>query len=214
MMREIVCCLFLLSSLALAQNGTPTPAASETPVSETETAEHPAHAELQLLRQHMEDAINAQDIDSVMEGVAPNIVFSTLDGDVVKGQDGIRSYFNQVMKGPDARFKSAKTHFELDELTILYSGTEDPSNAKFGIAYGHSDDEYILADDTVIKVQPRWSATLVRDPDTWKIASFHQSVNMFDNPVLGKLKGMIGLVGGAGLLLGVVIGFFLGRRKS
>lgn len=167
-----------------------------------------------MLRQHMEDAMNAQDIDSLLDGVASDVVFSTMNGDVVRGRDAIRSYFEKMMKGPEARVKSAKTHFEVDELTILYSGTEDPEDAKFGVAYGHSDDEYTLADNTVIKVQPRWSAALVRDEESWKVANFHYSVNMFDNPVLSKLKGTLAMVGGAGLLLGLVIGYFVGRRRA
>jgi len=181
---------------------------------EQPSTENPAHAELRLLKQHMEDAMNARDIESILEGVSNEVVFSTMNGDVVKGKDNIRAYFEKMMTGPESRVKDAKTHFEVDELTILYPGSDEPYDAKFGIAYGHSDDEYTLADNTVIKVQPRWSAALVRDEESWKIANFHYSVNMFDNPVLTKMRGLLGIAAAVGLVLGLVIGFLVGRRKS
>lgn len=233
MRKFTLLCLLCLTLACQAQEGTPTPEATETPAvvvtptpEATETPfveatptpeveaeeEHPAHAELRLLRQHMEDGMNAQDIDSVLEGVTDDVVFSTMNGDVVKGKAGIRSYFDKMMKGPDRRVKSVKTHFEVDELTILYSGSEDSTEPRFGVAYGHSNDEYTLADGTHIKVTPRWSAALVRDSQSWKIANFHYSVNMFDNPVLTTLKGTLAKVGGVGLVLGLLLGFLIGRR--
>lgn len=241
MKRFIVLLLLLASIGAYAQESSPTPQASGTPMGEPtprasstpeaeptpqatgtpeveanpqEGKEHPAHAELRLLRQHMEDGMNAQDIDAILEGVTTDVVFSTMNGDVVTGKTGIQSYFNEMMKGPDARVKEVKTKFSVDELTILYSGTDDPADAKFGVAYGHSDDEYTLGDGTHIKVTPRWSAALVRDEQSWKIANFHYSVNMFDNPVLTKLKGTITMIGVAALVLGLLIGFLVGRRSA
>ncbi len=218
-MKRTIALLFLVFALgAHAQEASPSPEVTATPqvvaTPQVDTEEHPAHAELRLLRQHMEDAMNAQDVKSLLEGVTDDVVFSTMNGDVVKGKAGIQAYFDKMMKGPNPRVKAIKTHFEADELTHLYSPTGDPRDARFGVAYGHSNDEYTLADGTQIKVTPQWSAALIRDEQSWKIANFHYSVNMFDNPVLSALKGKFALVGGAGLLLGLLIGFFLGRRRN
>lgn len=207
MKRLIVFLLLLAVQGAQAQDATPSPAPTTAPLA---GAEDPAHAELRILRQHMEEAMNARNIDSLLEGVASDVVFSTMNGDVVRGKQNIRAYFSEMMEGQNARVKEAKTHFEVDELTILYP-EDDP---KFGIAYGHSEDQYTLADGTKFEVTPRWSAALVRDSNGWKIANFHYSVNMFDNPVVGKMKSMLALVGGVSLLVGLAIGFLIGRRKK
>ena len=176
-----------------------------------EGTEDPAHAELRLLRQHMEDAMNARDIDSILEGVADDVVFTTMNDDVVRGKENIRSYFNKMMTGPDARVKEVKTHFEVDELTILYG---EPGSSRFGVAYGHSDDEYTLADGTTFEVSPRWSATMMRDEQSWKIVNFHYSVNMFNNPVISQAMKKIAFISLGALVLGLFIGFFVGRRRA
>lgn len=210
MTRLLVCLVLLLSTLSMAQDGTPTPTvtATATPAAE---GEDPAHDELRLLRQHMEDAMNARDIDSILEGVGKEVVFSTMNGDVVRGKEKIRAYFNEMMNGPEARVKDVKTKFTVDELTILYG---EPGQTRFGVAYGHSDDEYTLSDGTQFQVTPRWSAAMVRDAESWKIVNFHYSVNMFDNPVIDKAMGKIAMLACGGLVLGIIIGFFLGRRRT
>lgn len=213
MKHLILCCILLLSTGLSAQEASPTPTPAETPAS-AEKPENPAHNELRLMKNHMEDAMNARDIDSILEGVADEVVFSTMNGDVIRGKSEIKKYFEQMMTGPEAKVKEVKTKFTVDKLTILYSGNDNPDDASFGIAYGHSDDEYTLADGTQFQVQPRWSAAMVRDGVSWKIANFHYSVNMFDNPVVSKVKSTLVLVGAGALLLGLVLGFLLGRRKS
>ena len=198
----------------------PTASPSVTPkeisgnIEQTKGAEHPAHEELRLLQQHMEDAMNARDIDSLLEGVADDAVFSTINGDVVRGRDKLKAYFDKMLGAPNPRVKSVKTHFKVDELTILYSSEDNPRQATFGVAYGHSDDEYTLADGTVLQLQPRWSAALVREEQSWKVANLHYSVNVFENPVLTKLKHTMLLIAGGLLLLGLFLGYFIGRQRK
>lgn len=216
-MKKLLLLVWLsLALIAGAQEGAPTPSPSQTPGQETAAPaqEHPAHAELRLLRQHMEEAMNARDITSLQEGVTEKVVFTTMNGDVVTGRDGLKTYFEKMMGGNKPRVKDVKTHFVVDDLSVLYPGSNDPSDVRFAVAYGHSEDQYTLADNSVIKVQPQWSAAMVRDDRTWKIANFHYSVNMFDNPVVNKLKSTLVMAAVGGLLAGLVIGFLLGRRKS
>ena len=55
---------------------------------------------------------------------------------------------------------------------------------------------------------------MMRDVESWKIVNFHYSVNMFDNPVVDKAMGKIAMIGSGALVLGLLIGFFLGRRRA
>lgn len=216
MKKIIVLFLLCLSTVGFSQEASPTPSSDQTPstVASPPPPEHPAHEELRLLRQHMEDAMNARDIGSLQEGVAGKVVFSTMNGDVVVGKDGLKKYFDDMLGGAEPRVKDAKTHFVVDDLSVLYPGSNDPNDVRFAVAYGHSEDEYTLADNSVIKVQPRWSAAMVRDDRSWKIANFHYSVDMFDNPVVDKLRTLLWVSALGGLIVGLIIGFLLGRRKS
>jgi ketosteroid isomerase-like protein len=178
--------------------------------------EDPAHQELRDLRAHMQAAMNSGDVEALLVGVTDDVVFSTMNGDVVRGKDAIRAYFSKMMVGPEAIVSSLSTNFEADDLTQLYGGSlGEPPDA--GVAFGHSQDSYVLKDGTRLEVQPRWTATMIREPDGWKIASFHYSVSIFDNPILHKMTRSIGVVGGAGvgfgLILGLLLGYLLGRRK-
>lgn len=226
MKRAILLTLLWLCGVpAWAQSPTPaaTPVVSATPVANKvdpeaqKKPENPAHQELRELRGRMQAAMNSKDIDALLTGVTDDVVFSTMNGDVVRGKDAIRAYFSKMMTGPDAMVKEINTAFEADDLTLLYGGSlGEPEDA--GVAFGHSKDSYVLKDGTEFQVEPRWTATMIREPDGWKIASFHYSVSVFDNPIINKLTGMLKKVGiaglGFGLLLGMVIGFLMGRRKG
>lgn len=222
MKRALLLLLLLLLSPGWAQTPNPPtpealPSAARTEPEAAQQPENPAHQELRDLRARMQDAMNANDIEGLLSGVTDDVVFSTMNGDVVRGKDGIRDYFNKMMTGPNAVVESVTTNFEADDLTLLFGGNlGEPEDA--GVAFGHSKDSYVLRDGTRFEVQPRWTATMIREPDGWKVASFHYSVNMFDNPVLAKLARSVSMVGGAGvgfgLLLGMMLGYLLGRRKK
>lgn len=224
-MQRSLFLLFLLMTPLWAQTPTPasTPVAGGTPVVDKvdpeveKKPENPAHEELRELRGRMQAAMNTKDLDALLTGVTDDVVFSTMNGDVVRGKDGVREYFTKMMTGPDAVVKDVKTNFEADDLTLLYGGSlGEPEDA--GVAFGHSKDSYTLKDGTEFQVEPRWTATMVREPDGWKVASFHYSVSMFSNPLMDKLTGSLKKIGGGalavGLVLGALAGYVLGRRKS
>jgi hypothetical protein len=114
------------------------------------------------------------------------------------------------MNGPDRVVRNLTAKFEVDELTRLYGNT--------GVAQGSSTDHYVLTDGTDIVVHGRWTCTLVKEGDQWLIAAFHYSTNVFDNPVLDKVKSAAMTFGGIAavgmLLVGLVIGRFTARRKA
>ena len=222
MKRSILILLLLCISPAWAQSPSvsPSPVATTKPTPSPSPAvvkeEDPAHADLRTLRTQMQDAMNSNNIEALLTGVTEDVVFSTMNGDVVRGKDAIRDYFAKMMDGPNPVVKTVHTNFEADDLTILYGGSlGEPEDT--GVAFGHSTDKYVLANGTEFVVEPRWTATMFREPDGWKVASFHYSVSMFDNPLLAKLKTSMSMVGGVtlaiGLMLGFLFGFVLGRRK-
>jgi len=168
------------------------------------------HEALRALKNDMEQALNAQDLERLLSHLHPDVVFTTMNNDVRVGKDAIRAYYEAMLNGPDRVVEKLTAKFEVDDLTRLYGET--------GLAQGSSTDHYVLTDGSDLVIHGRWSCALVRQGDRWLIASFHYSTNVFDNPVLDLVKKkmtLAGVAGGVGLLLvGLVVGRITGRRKS
>ena len=162
------------------------------------------HDELRALRAAMEKALNEGDVDGLVEHVTPDVVFTTMNGDVVRGADAVREYYTRMMKGEDRVVDSVTAHFEPDALSILYG-------RHMAVAFGSTDDHYELAGGRTFDIAARWTATLVRRAGAWKIAAFHYSTNMFDNPILQAQRSFLIKVAIAAVLLAFVVALLIGR---
>lgn len=172
-------------------------------------AEDPAHEALRTLRRGMVDAINKNDLDALLTYLDKDIVVTWMDSRVSRGPQGVREYIEQMTKGPNRKVTSFKTEAEVDDLTHLYGDT--------GVATGHSHDAFVLTDGRDFVVNTRWTATLVKKDGQWKLASFHASTDMFDNPVLNiavrRTATWVGVIAG---VVGLAVGFVVARllRRS
>ncbi|GHG77571.1 SgcJ/EcaC family oxidoreductase [Comamonas sp. JC664] len=168
------------------------------------------HDALRVLKQQMEDALNAQDLDGLLQHLHPDVSFTTMNNDVRVGKDAIRAYYEAMMKGPHKVVDRIQAKFEVDDLTRLYGNT--------GIARGSSRDHYVLTDGTDVIIDGRWTCTLVREGDRWLIAAFHYSTNVFDNPLLSRLKHLalaaVTVTGLGALVVGAVLGRRSRRRQA
>ena len=186
-------------SAASASAGQPLPISAA-------TGDETLHQELRALRDTMQSALNQRDLDTLLQHVTDDVVFTTMNGDRVTGKDGIRQYFDKMLNGDQAVVKSVTTQFEVAALSHLYGGDT-------AVAFGDSTDQYVLNSGDAWEVKPQWSATLVRQDGRWLIANFHYSVNMFDNPILGAQRTLL-LGSAAGGIVGALgVGFWLGRRR-
>lgn len=174
-------------------------------------ADEAIHMQLRAMRAAVEAGFNTGDVEAIIAHLHDSVVFTTMNSDTVKGPQGVRDYFSAMMEGPDKVVEEISISFEADDLTTLYRGDT-------GIAVGNSKAHYRLASGMEFDVEARWTATIVRENQDWLIAAFHYSTNMFDNPVLTKLKNT-GLWYGAGgglllLLAGLALGMRLRTRKA
>ena len=195
--------LFLcLMPAAPAQTG-PAGAAPETsvPLAPDEAA---LHDELRQLRQSMVEALNRGDVEEMLKHLHANVVFTAMNAEVCRGPAQVRAYFDRMMKGPHRVVDSVHVDPKVDALSDLYGN-------QVAVAYGSSRDVYRLTDGLTMQVNSRWTCTLVREGGRWLIASFHSSANVFDNPILAKTKAVIYKTGGIAAILGLVIGWFIGR---
>ncbi len=162
------------------------------------------HQELRALRATMERALNERDIDTLVAHVDDDVVFTTMNGDVARGPDAIREYFSKMMEGDTPIVNSITTHFKPESLSILH---EDD----VAVAYGHSEDLYELTSGKRFAIDGRWSATMLRRDGQWKVASFHYSANIFDNPVLAGQRRLLLMAAAVAVLVLGLLAFFVGR---
>jgi len=204
-MRRLCCAalvLYVSSSLLRGQERTP-------PLDDS-------HRELLAVREAVIAAVNKNDIDALLEHVHPNVVLtapSFLPGkEVSRGHAGVRAYYDRMFTGPNRHANKVTCEVKLDEPSIVYGDSTD-------IAWGSSLDTYDLVGGTKFTVATRWSGTLVKENGQWLIAEFHISISPFDNPILTEVKTKTtyfagGLAGGGGLLLGLLLGVAMARRRK
>ena len=162
------------------------------------------HNALRQLKTTMETALNKRDLDTIVANVHPSVVFTTMNGDVCRGPQQIRAYFDKMLTAPGHIVKDVKVSFEVDELTTLYGGDT-------GVAYGSSKDHYELTSGKTFDINGRWTCTMVKNGDRWVISAFHYSADVFRNPIVDRLKAAIWQVGIGALILGLIIGIVMGR---
>jgi uncharacterized protein (TIGR02246 family) len=166
-------------------------------------AEDPAHAELRTLRTQIIDAITKGDIDGVISSVHPDAVITWQNNEVCRGHKGLREFFERMGK---ETFKGYRTPPTPDELTILHGGDT-------GISFGETVADYHIL-GTTHELKSRWTATLVKENGRWLLAGYHVSMNVLDNAILNAAKKSLYWAAGGALVLGLLIGRLLGRRKA
>ena len=207
----------VLGSAAWAQTGSVPPSA----VSAVPPENAAVHDELRHVRDQMLDAWKRHDIDALLSHVDPNVVVTWQNGDVSRGPDGIRKFYNEMLVGPDSILSNMDSNLTVDDLSVLHG----PDTA---IAFGSTHDDMtfrrsvgagaIIGAGKTLSLTSRWSATLVRKDGEWKLASYHVSANVFSNPIQDlavKAAGRFGAIGGfvVGALLVLLIGWLRRRNR-
>ncbi len=163
------------------------------------------HNELRKLKTEITAAANRKDYAALLNHLHPNVVVTWQDAQVCRGRAQVEAYLHRMADGPSAVVESFQMNPTVDELTILYGDT--------GVAFGGSADEFKLKSHLQFTQKSRWTATMVKYEGRWVVASLHASVDVFDNPLLAAAKKTGMGLGIGGLIIGVLIGWMLGRRK-
>ena len=177
----------------------------------TPPATEALHNELRKMRDEMLAAVARSDFEAIVPHLHPNVVFTPMNGEVSRGPQAIRAYFDKMLKGPDAIVKTISLNVEVDRLADFYGDT--------AVAFGSSSDRYTLNNGMDFQIQTRWTAALVRENGRWLITALQSSANAFDNPILEKARQLAMLQWGAGglvagVLFGVIIGRIAARRRK
>lgn len=184
---SMLVCGMLCASPALAQEDAP--------------GDEAVHAELRAIREALTEAITAGDVDGQLKYVHPNVVATWQNHRVVRGVDGLRTFMQEMNAKNEEVFQGYAVPPEADELTILYGGDT-------GVVFGKSVPRYHYL-NMDIELENRWTATLVKEDDGWKIAAYHVSGNLVDNPLLHAAAKSTTWIGGVCLVVGLIVGGLL-----
>ena len=125
------------------------------------------------------------------------------NSEVCRGRKGLKDFFERM--GKDS-FKGYKVPPTPDELTIFHGGDT-------GISFGETVAEYHLLGKSY-EIKSRWTATLVKQDGKWLLAAYHISMNVLDNPMLTAAKSGIYLGRLVALVIGILIGRILWKRRA
>jgi ketosteroid isomerase-like protein len=161
---------------------------------------------LLALRTGLVDAFNRRDMDRMLALLEDSIVVTWQNGEVSRGKEEIRRYYDRMMVGKDRIVDSVSFNPVVEGRHVF--GTTS-------LAYGNLNDDFTTTDGMHLPMHSRWTASAVRSGDGWRLASFHASANVFDNPVTQITQRRTAYtVGGIALVIGLVLGALLGRSMA
>jgi len=156
---------------------------------------------------NVESAINAQDIEGLVAQMTPDCTVTWWNAEISRGHDEIRAYYRKMAKDEGRIISRYTTRAKLGAHARFVG-----SGADVALADGTMEDEFFPIVRGPFKLNSRWSATAAKSGGEWKIVSLHLSTNVFTNPLISELTRALWYAGGAGLAIGALAGWFLGRR--
>lgn len=165
-------------------------------------------AAITALRSSLVDSFNKGDLDRLLSHLAPDVVITWQNGEICRGPEQVRTYYNKMMNGPDKIVASVHSDPQVTDRKVY---------GDWAVSWGVMNDHFKLTDGRDLKMDSKFTATIARIGEEWKVTSFHLSVNAFDNSILSlamsKTATWTGIAAGAiALILGIIVGR-MGRRK-
>ena len=165
------------------------------------------HNELRGLLTGMQEAINSGSYGDLAQYVHEEAFITTINQEVLSSGAEIEPYFNEWF-GEGGYLESLQMELEADALTEFFG------DKTFGIVRGSGKEDYVLSKGRFIPMETRWTATVSKnEAGEWKILALHIGTNFLDNPVATATENAVKYAGGGGVVLGLLLGFVVGRRK-
>ena len=155
----------------------------------------------------VEKAINAQDIEGIIAQMRADCTVTWWNAEVSRGHDEIRAYYRRMVKDEGRIISKYTTQAKLGAHARFVGSAGDVA-----LADGSMEDEFFPIIRGPFKLNSRWSATAAKSGGEWKIVNLHLSANVFTNTLIAELTRALWFAGGAGLLIGGLAGWLVGRR--
>ena len=157
------------------------------------------------LREGLIDSFNKGDIDRLLTFLDTNAVVTWQNGEVCEGTAAVKAYYDKMMKG---------------DHPVVRKVTSEPKvlgrhiQGDWAVSWGELNDHFVLTDGGALPLNSRFTATIAKRADGWKVSAFHASVNAFSNPITAVAVKKIALVAGiGGIITGVIVGLVIASLR-
>jgi ketosteroid isomerase-like protein len=179
-----------------------------TPVlAQTAEADAAIHEELRAVNKRLVDAINAKDVNALFAEMSPDVEFTAMNNDHVRGLVEGKVYFDRMMTGANKFLNDMSMTSEPDNLAKLYS------NNQVAVATGVSSSHFDIRGGLAFDVPLRWTATLEHGSGAWKLAAIHFSADVGSNPILSAATVFWKWLAIAAGFFGLLAGYILSRIR-
>ena len=163
--------------------------------------------ELIKVFREIEASINAQSVDRMVTQMAPEATVTWLNGEVSRGHEEIKGYYNRMVKGEKRILDKYVTAAKLGAPAKFYG------NDQVAVADGTTEDEFFPVARGPFRLSSNWTATCAKIDGQWKVVALHLSSNVFTNPLMDEAKGAVWYAAGGALAGGFVLGWILSRLR-
>jgi ketosteroid isomerase-like protein len=168
----------------------------------------PRYEDRQQLRAILVDtevAINAVDLDAITKHLHPDVVVSWYNGEVSYGIPEVRAYYKRMLIGENALLKDFKTQTAVSKPAVFHGN--------LAVAAGTSQDSIVFRNGQTYQFNSIWAATIKKTAGMWQVVALHLSVNMPYNQLINELKKMVWQAAVLAFMLGLLLAWWLTRRK-
>ena len=156
----------------------------------------------------IEAGINDQNVERMVAQMTPDATVTWLNGEVSRGHDQIRAYYQRMVKGPERILDKYTTAAKIGAHARFFGDV--------AVADGSMRDSFFPVARKPFKLDSHWSSTSVKQDGQWKVASMHLSANVFTNDLIEEAKSAAWKTGIAGTLAGLLLGLLIAwlRKRS
>ena len=156
----------------------------------------------------IEAGINDQNVERMVAQMTPDATVTWLNGEVSRGHDQIRAYYQRMVKGPDRILDKYTTAAKIGAHARFFGDV--------AVADGSMRDSFFPVARGPFQLDSHWSSTSVKLDGQWKVASMHLSANVFTNDLIEEAKSAAWKTGIAGTLAGLLLGLLIAwlRKRS
>ena len=147
--------------------------------------------------QEIEAGINEQNIERMVAQMTPDATVTWLNGEVSRGHNEIRVYYQRMVKGPERILNKYTTAAKLGAHARFFG--------EIAVAGGTMQDAFFPVTRKPFKLSSNWSSTSAKINGEWKVVSLHLSANVFNNDLLDEAKSAAKLTAAGGVLGGLVL---------
>ena len=154
----------------------------------------------------IESALNDKAFEQVIPLLGEDSVLIFLNAEVARGVEQARAYFDKTL-GSSNPILSDYTTKAVVAAPARFIGD-------IAIADGSTQDTFVFANGSDMVIDTKWTVTLQKQDDDWKILQLQFSSNLFDNPLVNNAKNNLIMFTVISALAGILIGFLAGRRRK